>query len=364
MPRKRNPENNGLPLRWRRTRNAYYYQVPKELKHLWDGRQTFKLGDTLLEASRVWAERVGEPDRKKTVADILDRYEYEIVPSKSKTSQPNDIRSLRILRSVFGTEPLTGIKPMHIYGYVDRRKVKSVDSNGRERGGLASARREIAVLSHAYTMAVKWGYIERHPFIGQVKLETTKPRTRYIEDWEIIECLSLEPVRNRGSVMAVQAYIQLKLLMGLRTSDLLRIRESDIREDGIHVHINKTDKPMIFEWDDEGFLQEAVQAARDARPIDISPFLFCTKKGKCYVSDKTGKPEGWTSMWQRFMKRVLKETKLVHSFTEHDLRAKCGSDAKSLEDARALLAHSDIRTTRRHYRRAGERVKPALITFK
>ena len=63
-------------------------------------------------------------------------------------------------------------------------------------------------------------------------------------------------------------------------------------------------------------------------------------------------------MWQRFMDRVLKETKVENHFTEHDLRAKCASDATTLEHARALLSHADVRTTDAIYRRKPERVKP------
>jgi hypothetical protein len=48
-------------------------------------------------------------------------------------------------------------------------------------------------------------------------------------------------------------------------------------------------------------------------------------------------------MWSRFMDRVLAETKVQERFTEHDLRAKVGSDAASLEKARALLQHADAR---------------------
>ena len=59
------------------------------------------------------------------------------------------------------------------------------------------------------------------------------------------------------------------------------------------------------------------------------------------------------------MAKVIKETGVTERFTEHDLRAKCASDAESLERARELLAHTDAQTTRRIYRRKGERVTPA-----
>ena len=61
-------------------------------------------------------------------------------------------------------------------------------------------------------------------------------------------------------------------------------------------------------------------------------------------------------MWQRFCARVLKETKVDLGFTEHDLRAKCASDAETLEHARALLSHADGRTTDKIYRRKPEKI--------
>lgn len=66
MAKKRNPENIGLPARWRYTRNAYYYQVPKGLEPLWDDKQTFKLGNSLSEAYRVWADRLGSINSQQT----------------------------------------------------------------------------------------------------------------------------------------------------------------------------------------------------------------------------------------------------------------------------------------------------------
>jgi len=97
--------------------------------------------------------------------------------------------------------------------------------------------------------------------------------------------------------------------------------------------------------------------AKQARPV-LSPYLFCNRKGEGYIDEETGLCDGWDSMWGRFMDRVLKETKVTERFTEHDLRAKCASDAESLEHARALLSHADARTTEAIYRRKPERVRP------
>lgn len=92
--------------------------------------------------------------------------------------------------------------------------------------------------------------------------------------------------------------------------------------------------------------------------MHISPWLFCNKRGECYFDEAKETASGWDSMWQRFMERILAETKVEHRFTEHDLRAKCASDAQTLEHARSLLAHADGKLTDRVYRRKPEKVKP------
>lgn len=342
--RKRNKENKGLPAGWRWKNGAIYYQVPKSIRSHWDGKQLFRLGKTTAEAFQTFADRVGNMEKASNIGKLLDRYALQVVPKKAPKTQTENLRQIAKLRIVFGHMPLMAMKPQLVYKYVDGRKAK------------VAAHREIAVLKHAFTKAVEWGDITKHPFKGEVRLEGEPPRTRYIEDWEIIECLGLPKVRKKGSVGAIQAYIRFKLLTGLRRGDLLRLRLLDIISDEIHIKTSKTGKPIVYKISDH--LRMAIEEAKVARPVDISPYLFCDKFGKCYVNEKTGNASGWDSMWQRFMKRVLAETKVTERFTEHDLRAKVGSDAESLERARQLLAHADSKITNRVYRRKPEVIRP------
>lgn len=123
--------------------------------------------------------------------------------------------------------------------------------------------------------------------------------------------------------------------------------------DEVEIPNHLLDKRTIYEWSPE--LKGAVELAKAARP-KRSPLLFCTRQAKPYINEALGRAPGWKSIWQRYMKRIITETKIKETFTEHDLRAKVASDAHSLEHARALLAHSDARTTDRIYRRKAERV--------
>ena len=348
MARTRNKENRGLPSRWRHIHGAYYYQVPSGVEHLWDGKKQFRLGKSLSRAYTAWAARIAAPERVQLIGQLLDRYLLEVVSKKKPRTRVGNIAQIAMLRPAFDKVSLTGLKPSHIYLYVDKRSAKT------------AAHREIEVLSHAFTKAVEWGLIDRHPFKGEVRLQGEKARTRYVEDWEIGEALSLKRMRRSGSVLAVQAYIKVKLLTGLRRTDLLRLRVSrNLTEDGILVTISKTEdttgKRMVITWSAE--LRAAVEEAKAARPVDIAPWLFCTKSGACYVNED-GLAPGWDSMWSRFMTRVLNETKVTERFTEHDLRAKVGSDSETVESASQLLGHADPKITKRVYRRKPEVVRP------
>ncbi|QNB10025.1 integrase [Herbaspirillum frisingense] len=294
-------------------------------------------------------------DAAETVGQLLDRYALEVVPTKSLKQRLDENRYVGRLRAVFGELLLTDMRPQLVYQFLDKSPKK------------VAARRAIALLSHSFTKAVEWGHIDRHPFMGQMRLAANPPRDRYVEDWEIVECLALQRHASGGAsgVPMVQAYIRIKLLTGISKGDLLRIRPSqDFKDDGIHVQRrkvkNSTGKRTIYAWTPE--LREEIFHAMELRPKNTD-WLFCTRKGTSYYNEERDDYSGWDSVWQRFMARVMKETKVKQSFTDHDLRAKCASDADTLEQARALLAHADSRTTKRVYRRRPEVVQPLKSRF-
>ncbi len=350
MPRKRRPENAGLPPRWRFFHGAYRYQVPPGLEHLWGGKQQFTLGTSLAEAHRTWAVRVELNGRElRTIGQLLDRYQLEEVPKKADATQRGNLDAIKRLRSVFEVVPIMDFRPHHAYGYRDRRGKKAP----------TAANRELEVLSHAFTKAIEWGVpLETHPMIEGKFRKIHKPaRDRYVEDAEVIAALSIAAKRRSGSVLMCQAYIRLKLLTGFRRTDLLQLRMSDLRADGIHVKPSKTAHSSgirsFREWDDR--LRAVVEECKAVRPVHISPWLFCNRDGEPY--QKGGKANGFDSVWQRFMDRVVAEAKIAR-FQERDLRAKCATDAESLAHAQALLDHASPATTKRIYRRRAAAVKP------
>lgn len=356
MPRARvKSENKGLPARWRRAHGAFYYTVPAGQEKHWEGKKLFRLGKTVSEAFVTWGTQfavINENVKCKNVDTLLDHYLHKVVPTFSVVYQEFNRTAIINLRKGFGHLKLMDVEPIDINQYMAKRSIKRTNANGKITGGVYVANREIEIFQAAFAWAVWEGYISRHPFKDSIKFKPEKARTRYIEDWEVQEALSLKPLQKKGSVRAIQAYIRLKLITGMAKGDLLRLTMSNIKEDGIHIQRHKTAKATglktTYLWSPE--LREAVNEAIKVRPA-MSPFLFCTDRGEGYFNEENGRCPGWKSMWQRFMKRVLAETKVVESFTDHDLRAKRGSDVEDVEEAAKLLSHANSSTTKKHYRR-------------
>jgi hypothetical protein len=370
-PRKRNPENVGLPKRWKREHGAYFYQVPKDQRERWDGKAKFLLGHTLKEASSTWSKRMPDDGRKiVTLNQLWDRYLIEVTPAKSPRTQLDEPGYAAALRPQLGHMHVEDVEPADAYEYFDRRKDQRKGPGGEplsDRVAKTQARNEIKFWRHSLTKAVEWRVIKRNPFLdGNLRLDKErgqKARDRYIEDWEIVQCLTLKPFRKRGSVRMCQAYIRLKRVTGLRMTDMLQLRVTAAKDDGLHVHVSKTrnstGRKQIFTWLDKDGNDTGRRAAWDAcleaRPLDIAPWVFCTDEGKPYF-DENNEMSSFESVWQRFMSRCLKETELEERFAERDIRAKVGSDAETIQQAQHILGNASVSNTRKHYRR-----KPDVI---
>jgi integrase len=112
-----------------------------------------------------------------------------------------------------------------------------------------------------------------------------------------------------------------------------------------------TNKQLLIEW--TGELRKTVEAIKGLEGKIKSLYLFSTRKGQPYT------PDGFRSIWHRWMTNALDKKILEERFQERDIRAKAGSDISSEEHATQLLGHESGKTTARHYRRLPTRVKPS-----
>ncbi|MCZ6804074.1 MAG: integrase [Proteobacteria bacterium] len=339
MGRKRQRrENKGLPKRWRYRFGAYYYRVLPGDEGLWDGKKEFKLGKTLPEAHRVWADRLELMGEANSIADIMELYSIKVTPDKALTTQYRELKIIKRITATLGHIPINALKP---------KNVNLVKTKEAEAHGPGSANLFISILSHAYTMAIEWGLCDRHPIKHNIKKYSIKPRDRYLEDWEFDAALTV-------ASDFIAAYVPIKQQTGLRKGDVLSIKLADLKEDGIHVTQNKTGKRFIIEWTPE--LKVSVEAAKSISKKIGSMWLFHTNKGQPYIKEDRLTPT-FNSIWQHWQNKAIEETDLVSKFVESDLRAKTASDTTE-QHATDLLDHATSAVTKRHYRRKLKVVKP------
>ncbi|MFU8764473.1 MAG: tyrosine-type recombinase/integrase, partial [Haliea sp.] len=280
--------------------------------------------------------------------DLLDRFQYEYLPTKAPATQKYYLYGLPMVRRGFTTKkfPVDAVQPHHAYAMVDY--LTRTESKKK-------AKQAAEVLSSALSYAVMTGVINRNPLIGQFKKPSTEGRTREITNEELLAFGGALPLKW-------QLYLSLKLhTHGRRKGELLRIRHSHLDEEGIiFINNKRTSDRFRVGWTEP--LRQIVTAIMDQHPpippvhkeLHQDPYLFYNRKFTPYIKED-GTTSGFDSIWQRYMRNAVENGTLTEAFTEHDLRAKA-VEGKSLEVASKLLRHTSPQVTQKHYRRAIETI--------
>lgn len=321
---KKRETNKHLPRRVYFKNGAYYHVDKKNKWHY--------LAKPYYEAMAIWAKKFAAPGKISTMSDLMNRYMVEVAPLKSKASYEANLFQIKPLKSVFGEMEPGSITPVHVYAYMDRRAKSS----------KFSANREKELLSHIFTMAIRWGVVDKNP-CRDVRKFSLKPRERYITDEE------LEAVKSIASPF-MKGAIDFAYLTGLRRTDILNLKASALTEQGIKIETQKTGAKMIIKWSTS--LRECVKASQALRAHTKSDYIFCNEDGLVYTKS------GFSTLWTRLIKSALKKGLIKETFMFRDIRAKTATDSKNTQTASELLGHTSKKTTEKHYIRKYKEVDP------
>lgn len=317
-----------LPERMLQKHGAYYF-VKDQKWH--------PLGKDYGAALVKYAELVGTPARVTKVKDAVWTY------IEHCTSRPEPLadatldgyrRSAANLMPVFGEADLSAVEPTHVYQYLVTK-------------GNVQANRDRALLSASFTHARRIGAFRGDdPTKGLQYRNAERPRKRYVNDGEL--AVILNAVSPKLACIARFAF-----LTGMRQSDALRVRMSDIDDEGIHYTTGKTGVPLVVLWSPD--LRDCVEEAKGLWRRFGREWLFESHpKGK-HAKRGVGP---YTTSGLRALWRVGRKKAGMVDIRLHDLRRKAGSDMEA-GDAQRLLGHADGKVTARHYRAKADRVKPA-----
>jgi integrase len=330
MGRKRTKHKN-LPPRVYVHYGSYRF-VPKVGKPI----RLAKVGD-YSGMLRALADALGGRPSISTLASLMDRYELEVIPAKSESTQKDQCRQLRNLRRAFGHMEPSTLRQHHAIQYRNKRAEKAP----------TAANREMELLSHVCTLGVEWGAMDFNPLRRMRKLKRP-PRDRYVTNEEYLHVWSL------ASPM-VQCVMDLAMLTGLRRGDIFKIERKHLTNEGILIRPGKTEKTtgkcLLFEWSSS--LRSVTSTALTIRP-QVRQHVVCNRKGKEYTKN------GFDSVWQRLMAKATSGENAIRGFQFRDLRRKSATDEIDEKTAQTRLGHSSPAITRRVYRVKPDRVKPLL----
>ena len=267
--------------------------------------------------------------------EVFRRYRTDVLPKKAASTAKTQGRQLEHLEEIFGDMEPPSIRPHHVAQFHDIR--------GRDRP--VSANRELALLSHVMRYAIRIGKLPSgvNP-CSTIQRHKEEVRDRYIEHEEY------NAVWQRASAQ-MRVLMDLAYLTGQRQADLVNLKRSQLRADGIHfrqqksVTRGKVARKLIIEY--SGQLRSVLSAAGELTDVP-SLYVVCKSDGQKYTS------AGVQTAWQRLMEDCMCAGAITERFTFHDIRAKAGSD----DDDGRLLGHMSEATRRRIYRRKPEKFRP------
>lgn len=272
-----------------------------------------------------------------TVNQILDRYETDCLEELAPRTQRDYRRHIGKLRSTFGTATAQEMQPKDFADFLNVKK------------GRIARVRTLAVLSAAFTMAVRrWFWLQVN-VLRDVERPKSRPRDRLVTDDEFAGVRAIASKR-------VQLAMTLALLTGQRQGDLIALRWADVKDNELHVRQTKTGKRLAIAItpDLEKALDQCWQLPNGGAAG--GEYVLVTRQGRPYTS------EGFRACWQRTIKKWMRRG--GENFHFHDLRALAATRCATPEIAMRLLGHTTLAMTMRVYRRGVERVSALTLEEK
>jgi len=243
------------------------------------------------QAKVEWArlERRAPPKPSHLMSYVFDRYEKEIIPGKSIRTQSDNHKELKQLRRAFESAPIESITPQVIAQYRDARTAK------------VRANREIALLSHAFTIAREWGLTDKaNPCFG-VRRNKEKPRDYYAGEtvWNAVYAEAAQELKDA---------MDLAYLTGQRPADVLKIAATDLNNGFLLIGQGKTEKRLRLRLEEEGVqsgLSAFIEDLQERRAINgirtSTPLLRLRIRYRHHVSSLQtffSSGSNWHKKWQ------------------------------------------------------------------
>jgi integrase len=268
--------------------------------------------------------------KRHTFAELADRYIKDVLPKK-KDSYSQDIQ-MRWWKERLGQYSLADITPALI---VECRDILLSGKTSRGQRTPATVNRYLAVLSHAFSVAMKeWEWLEDSPMKKITKQKEPKGRVRFLSDEEREKLLHVCKESQNPYLFTV---VTLALSTGARKDEIMSLtwKDVDIAKEVIQLTETKNGERRALPL--KGLALELVRKL--VRRLDTN-LLFPSK-------ENLKKPMDIRKPWESALKKSE-----IEDFKFHDLRHSAASylamNGATLAEIAEVLGHKTLQMVKRY----------------
>ena len=273
--------------------------------------------------------------KRHTAGDLLTWYAREVLPTKKAKTQEPQRQQLAWWKARIGDKALADCTPALL---AECRDELAREPTPRGEGrSPATVNRYLAVLSHAFTLAVKEkGWIDTNPLMRVTKPKEPRGRVRYLSDEE---CGRLLSACRESATPELYPAVVLALSTGARQGEVMGLRwgQVDFARRAAVLHDTKNGERRVLAL--TGHALNLLRERSKVRRLDTD-LVF---PGRVHPS----RPLDLRTPWETALKRAE-----IADFRFHDLRHSAASylamNGASLAEIAAILGHKTLAMVKRY----------------
>jgi integrase len=272
--------------------------------------------------------------KRRTLAELIDKYIDNVLPHKSESMQSAQRNQLLWWKEKSGYSLLADFTPQ-IIGKLREELSKGTTNRGKKRT-TATVNRYLAALSHVLSTAVnEYEWLETNPLLKIKRQPESQGRVRYLDDDERGRLLS---ACKQSSNQQLYAIVVLALSTGMRKGEILNLKRRDVFLNEGFVVLDKTKNKERRRVPIISHAYEVLSYQLKIARLDTD-YVFPSKDGK--------KPIDIKRPWE-----VAVLNAQLDDFRFHDLRHSCASylamNGASQRDLMEVLGHKTVQMTKRY----------------
>lgn len=269
-----------------------------------------------------------------------------------KKASPNTVMSYRRDLVKFN-------KFMESQGFSDVRKIGPTNLNAymlymeKEQFATSTISRNVAALKSFFAYLLREGFIDEDPS-GQMKAPKIEKKIPEVLTTKEVDLLLSQPVLHTNKGMRDKAMLELLYATGIRVSELISLKLSDVNLNGAYIHCRDLSKDRYIPFGNVA--KNALKAyMREARPA-----MVCSEAEDVLFTNCNGTSMSRQGFW-KLLKKYAREAGVQVDITPHTLRhsfaAHLVANGADLRSVQEMLGHSDISTTQIYARMNNQRIK-------